>query len=197
MCLKRTTKLILLAAGVAAVFATSAASNDVVEGNPSAPVRVTIFSDLQCDYCQTFRTMLDEKLLPKYGEQVAFVYRDLPLGRHNWAHTAAMVQRWVYAQSSRLGGIFQRELLSEQSHITPESLKPWVIEFATRNKLSQQGIAAAMTDPGLSALVDGDIQIATTRGIKKVPTVVVAGKTFSETIVYDDVARALDQALPH
>ena len=197
MPLKRTAGLILSAAVVAAVFAASGASNDMVEGNPSATVRVTIFSDLQCDYCQTFRSMLDEKLLPKYGQQVAFVYRDLPLGRHNWAHAAAMVERWVYAQSSRLGVVFQRELLAEQSHITPESLKPWVIEFATRNKLSEQGIVAAMTDPGLSALVDGDVQIATTRGIKKVPTIVVAGKTFSETIVYDDVARALDQALPH
>ena len=75
MRLKQLATLVLLAALVSA----SAANNDLVEGNPAATVRVTIFNDLQCDYCQTLRTMLDEKLLPKYGQQVAFVYRDLPL----------------------------------------------------------------------------------------------------------------------
>jgi protein-disulfide isomerase len=193
MNLKRTATLAILAAMASA----SAANVDVVEGNPAASVKVTIFTDLQCDYCQTLRAMLDEKLLPKYGSQVAFVHRDLPLGRHNWAHTAAMVTRWIYEQNPRLAIIFQRELLDEQQHITAASLKSWVTEFAARNKLSDQGITAAMTDPRLSAIVDGDVQIATTRGITKVPTVVVGNKTFSETIVYDDVARAIDQALPH
>ena len=73
----------------------SAGTNDLVEGNPSAAVKVTIFDDLQCGYCQTLRTMLDEKLLPRYGTQVAFIHRDLPLGRHDWARSAAMVARYL------------------------------------------------------------------------------------------------------
>ena len=187
---KRTLTLLL-----AALASASAASIDVVEGNPAASVKVTIYGDLQCSYCQTLRTMLDEKLLPRYGKQVAFVHRDLPLGRHDWAHPAAMVARWVYEQSPRLGIVFQRELLDEQEHITPATLKPWVIEFAGRNKLSEQGIVVAMTDPRLSIMVDQDIQMATARGIKKIPAVYVAGQSFVETIVYDDLARVLDQAL--
>src|ERR1017187_3105684 len=94
----------------AALISASATTNDVVEGNPSSPVRVTIYDDLQCNYCQTLRTMLDEKLLPRYGRQVAFIHRDLPLGRHEWARTAAMVARWVYEQDPRLGIVFRREL---------------------------------------------------------------------------------------
>lgn len=188
--MKRTLTLLL-----AALASASAASIDVVEGNPAAIVKVTIYGDLQCSYCQTLRTMLDEKLLPRYGKQVAFVHRDLPLGRHDWARPAAMVARWVYEQSPRLGIVFQRELLDEQEHITPVTLKPWVIEFAGRNKLSEQAIVAAMTDPRLSIMVDQDIQMATARGIKKIPAVYVAGQSFVETIVYDDLARVLDQAL--
>lgn len=187
---KRLLTLLLLAIAVA-----SAATNDVVEGNPDAAVKVTIYGDLQCDYCQTLRTMLDEKLLPRYGKQVAFIYRDLPLGRHDWARSAAMVARWIHEQNPRLGIVFRRELLDEQQHITPASLKSWVLQFAIRNQLSETGIIAALTDPRLSLLVDQDVQIAATRGIKKIPTVSVAGHLFAETIVYDDVARVIDQAL--
>ena len=175
----------------------SAATHDVVEGNPDSPVKVTIYSDLQCDYCQTLRTMLDEKLLPRYGKQVAFIHRDLPLGRHDWARPAAMVARWIYEQNPHLSIVFRRELLDEQEHITPASLKSWVLQFAIRNQLSETGIIAAMTAPRLSLIVDQDVQMAAARGIKKIPTVSVDGHSFAETIIYDDVARVLDQALAH
>src|SRR5580704_12881331 len=88
---------------LAAIATASAATSDIVEGNPSSAVKVTIYEDLQCDYCQTLRVMLDEKLLPRYGKQVAFIHRDLPLGRHEWARSAAMVSRWVYEQNPALG----------------------------------------------------------------------------------------------
>jgi protein-disulfide isomerase len=175
--------------------AASAENSDIVEGNPFATVKVTIYGDLQCGYCQDLRTMLDEKLLPKYGQQVAFIHRDLPLGRHDWARPAAMVARWVYQQNSQLGITFQRELLAEQEHMTPARLKSWIVQFAIRNKLSEQGITAALADPTLSTQVDQDIQMATARGVTKIPAVYVAGKSFAETIIYDDLARVLDQAV--
>jgi protein-disulfide isomerase len=176
-------------------FPALAATSDVVEGNPFAQVKVTIYGDLQCDYCQTLRTMLDEKLLPKYGTQVAFIHRDLPLGRHEWARPAAMAARWINEQNPLLGIAFRREMLAEQQHITAPMLKPWVIEFARRNKLSESGIAAALTDPRLGVLVDQDIQMATARGINKIPAVYVAGQSFVGTIIYDSLAKAIDEAL--
>ena len=180
-----------------AVAVASAGTSDSVEGNPFATVKVTIYGDLQCEYCQNLRTMLDEKLLPKYGGQVAFIHRDLPLGRHDWARPAAMVSRWVYEQSPRLGIDFQRELMAEQEHMTMARLKSWIVQFAIRNNVSESGITAALTDPRLSTLVDQDIQLATARGITKIPAVYVAGKSFVETIVYDDLAHVLDQVVGH
>jgi protein-disulfide isomerase len=184
--------ILLFVALVAPAFT---AATDVVEGNPTATVRVTIYSDLQCNYCQSFRTMMDEKLLPKYGTKVAFVHRDLPLGRHDWARAAAMAARWAGEQSPGMGVVFRRELLSEQDHITAATLKPWVREFAARNKLDADAMAASLTDQRLAALVDQDIQVATARGVTRIPAVYVAGQAFVETIVYDNLARAIDAAL--
>jgi hypothetical protein len=88
-----------------------------------------------------------------------------------------------------------RELLSEQDHITAATLKPWVREFAVRNNLDPDAMVASLNDQRLAALVDQDIQAATARGVTKIPAVYVAGQSFVETIVYDNLARAIDAAL--
>jgi protein-disulfide isomerase len=172
-----------------------AVRTEITEGNPTSPVKVVIYDDLQCGDCQNFRTMLDQKILPRYGDKVAFVHRDFPLGKHDWAREGAIAARWVYEHNPALGITFRRELLSEQDHITPENLKPWVLEFAARYDLDQKGILDSLKDQRLAALVDQDYQAAVARGVKRTPTVYVAGQVFVETIVYDEIARALDQAL--
>jgi protein-disulfide isomerase len=175
----------------------AATRRDLVEGNPASSVRVVIYEDLQCSDCQKLRTLLDQKLLPKYGARVAFVHRDFPLGKHDWARSAAIAARWIDEQDPDLALVFRRELLSEQDHITPATLNPWLREFAERNKLDPNTLVAALTDRRLVALVDQDYQGGIARGVERTPTVVVGGQKFVETILYEDVARALDIELGH
>lgn len=168
---------------------------EIVEGNPSSPVKVIIYGDLQSSACQNFRAMLDQKILPRYGPRVAFVHRDFPLPRNEWARQAAIAARWVYEHDPQLGFTFRREIMAEQDHITLDNLRPWLLEFASRNNLDQKGILDSLTDSRLGALVDQEYQGAAARGVKKIPAVYVAGQVLVETIVYEDIARALDQAL--
>jgi protein-disulfide isomerase len=186
---------IVAAALLAMAVSAAAARTDIVEGNPSSPVKVLIYEDLQCPDCATFRNTLDEKLLPKYGPRVAFIHRDFPLGKHDWARPAAIAARWVYEQNPQLGITFRREVLAELNNITSQNIKAWLLEFGARNKLDQKGILDSLTDPRLNALVDQDRQGAVARGVTNTPTVYVGGVSFVETIVYEDLARALDQAL--
>ena len=184
-----------LALMFAACLVASAVRKDVVEGNPASSVKVLIYEDLQCSDCARFRILLDEKILPKYGSRVAFIHRDFPLGKHDWARPAAVAARWVYEQDPQLGVTFRRELLAEQNNITLQSIKPWLAEFASRNKLDGKGIVDSISDPRLDALIDQDRQAAVARGISHTPTVYVGGLAFVETVIYDDLARALDEAL--
>jgi protein-disulfide isomerase len=170
----------------------SAMRSEVVEGNPSSTVRVVIFEDLQGADCEKLRTLLDTKILPKYGSRVAFVHRDFPLGKHDWARSAAVAARWVYLQNPTLGFTFRREIMSEQDHITVDNLKPWLLEFAARNKLDAAGILASLSDPQLNAQVDQDYQSGVARGISHSPTVIAGGQKIVETILYEDLARAID-----
>ena len=192
----------VFAAGVFAAMAVAgfsatvlASPRNIVEGNASSPVKVLIYEDLQCGDCQNFRTLMDRKILPRYGSRVAFIHRDFPLGKHEWARPAAIAARWVYEQSSVLGITFRREIMAEQDHINPASLNGWLREFAKRNKLDENGIVAALSDQRLAGLVDQDYQGGVGRGISHTPTVYVGGQALVETIVYDDLARLLDVEL--
>jgi protein-disulfide isomerase len=184
--------LTLILAAVPGAFANR---TDVTEGNPGSPVKVLIYEDLQCSDCARLRTMLDEKILPRYGSRVAFIHRDYPLGVHEWARAAAIAGRWVYERDPRLGITYRRELLAEQNSITAQSLKPWLEEFASRNNLDRSGIVASLSDQRLATLVDQDRLAAAARGISKTPTAFVGGQSIVETIIYEDLARVLDEAL--
>ena len=181
----------ILAAG--AMFA--GARLDLTEGNAASSVKVIIYSDLQSSDCAKLRTLLDEKILPKYGARVAFVHRDFPLGKHEWARQAAMVGRWVFEQDPAAGIGFRREIMAEQNNITVRTLKPWLLEFAARYQLDPRGILAALNDPRLSALVDQDLAMGAARAVTRLPTVFVGGQTLVETIPEDDLVQALDTAL--
>jgi protein-disulfide isomerase len=169
--------------------------SDVVEGNRSSPVRVVIYEDLQCADCERLRTMLDEQILPRYGSRVAFIHRDFPLARHEWARQAAIAARWVSSQDSELGIVFRRELMSEQEHMTVAKLKSWMIDFAARNHLDEKGIVESLTAPQFNAIVDQDYHAGQARGVTSTPTVYVGGQKLVERILYDDFARALDVEL--
>jgi len=185
--------LALLAAGPGP----AASRKDIVEGNPASLVKVYIYDDLQCGDCQTLRTLLDEKILPRYGTRVAFIHRDFPLGKHDWARAAAMAGRWIYAQDPQLGIVYRREIMAEQEHITPGNLPAWLGEFADRNHLDRKGIVDALTDLRLGTLVDQDHQSGEARGVSRMPTVYVGNQAIVETVVYDDLARLLDVELGH
>src|SRR5579875_2251909 len=97
-----------------AVSATLAFAGDpqLVEGNPATKVRVVIYEDLQCPDCAVFRTMLDEKLLPRYGDRVAFEHHDFPLDKHKWARPAAIISRYFTSIRPQLGIQYRQYMMS-------------------------------------------------------------------------------------
>jgi protein-disulfide isomerase len=86
-------------------------------------------------------------------------------------------------------------LLAEQTNVTAANLKPWLVEFAGRNKLDPKGIVDSLNDARLAALVDQDMLLGQARGVSKIPTIYIGGVAIVESIIYEDVARALDDAL--
>jgi len=54
-------------------------ADDPVVGNENAPVTIIEFSDYECPYCQRYHSQTYQQILSTYGNQIRYVFKDLPL----------------------------------------------------------------------------------------------------------------------
>jgi protein-disulfide isomerase len=166
-----------------------------VEGNAASPVRVIEYEDLQCGDCANYRKMLDEHLLPQFGARAAFVHKDFPLPKHNWAARAAVAGRFFASKDAAAALAFRRYCLFNRYEITPENFNEKLAAFAGQHGLDAREAVASLDDKGLQQLVNGDFQEGVARGVSKTPTVYVAGKPFIEVFAVEEISAAIEKAL--
>lgn len=169
--------------------------SQMIEGNPRAKVRVVIYEDLQCKDCATFRQMMDSYLLPRFGGQVAFEYKDFPLPKHDWARKAAMVSRHFETTRPEAGMHFRRYVLDRLTQINAEIFEERVREFARDNDLDPSDAVRALRSSSLDEAVENDYQEGIARGVSKTPTVYVENKPFIEKFKRADIVSAIEKAL--
>lgn len=161
----------------------------LVEGRADSPVRVVIYEDLACRDCLWLRRKLDDRLLPAYGDRVAFEHREFPLAKHLWARPAAIAARGL---DGALAVEFRREILEDLAGITPESLGEWVRAFERRHGVTT---ALALDSAEAGAAVDADHAAGIGRGVSKTPTMFLGAQAFVERIPLDELTAAMDAAL--
>ena len=171
------------------------ASGAPVEGNAKSPVRVISYGSLQCPDCAAYRRMMDEHLLPKYGDRVAFEHRDFPLEKHKWARQAAIAARYFDTISSSLGVEFRRWAMSNIPNLTPETFNDKLREWAKAHGADPSKAVAALNDGTLAKLVEEDYQDGVARGVARTPTVFVNGEPFIETFTVEEISKGIDSAL--
>ena len=120
-------------AGVLAITLSALGQEYVVEGQPASAVRVIAYEDLQCSDCAIYRRMLDEKLLPAYGQTVAFEHREFPLSKHALARPAAIAARYFGSMKPEVGIAFRRYCAANLSNITPDNFEAKLRAFASAN----------------------------------------------------------------
>ncbi len=187
--------LLLLAAHGLLVVQTATKASLPVEGNPSSPVKVTVYEDLQCPDCANFRTMMDQQLLPRYAGRVGFVHKDFPLNKHAWARPAAIAGRYLAAQNAEIAVRYRQWVMGHLREITPDNFREKLAGFARDQGADPDAAVRALDDPALAALVERDYQEGVARGVAKTPTVFVNGRPFIERFRFEDLAAAIDEAL--
>jgi protein-disulfide isomerase len=186
---------LLLAATFMAAMSVYPAAQHLIEGAAQSPVRVVIYEDLQCPDCADFRAMLDEKLLPRYAATVRFEHHDFPLAKHAWARKAAIAAHFFEENQPGLGLAYRKYCLMNLRDITADNFNQRLSEFAKAHGVDPITAVASLNDPRLAGLVEEDYQEGVARGIAHTPTVLVNGRPFVETIVVEDVAKAIDAEL--
>ena len=166
-----------------------------VEGDPESDVRVVAYEDLQCGDCAVWRKMCDETLLPKFGEEAAFVMKDFALPKHNWAEYAAMISRRLAVHDSRAAIDFRRYCLTHIADINLENLPDRAAEFARARGIPGSDAVLAMENADLRAAVQADYAEGRARGVEKTPTVFVGERRFVEVFGAAEVEGAIRAAL--
>jgi len=166
-----------------------------VEGRADSSVRAVIYEDLQCPDCAAFRRMLDEKLLPRYGNRVAFVHRDFPLAKHAWARRAAIAGRFFAAQKPELGLEYRRYIMGAQGVTDVSNFNMRLAVFAKEHGIEPDAAIGALANAHYADLVEQDYQDGVSRGVVHTPTVFVNGKPFVETFTFEEISKGIEQAL--
>jgi protein-disulfide isomerase len=183
-----------LIATAALVGAALAAEKPLIEGNPDSTVRVIVYENLQCSDCAVFRTMLDEKILPKYGKKIAVEHRDFPLPRHRWARPAAVASRHFQRVNPELALAWRRYALANLREINAENFEEKLTVWAKQNGADPSQVLAALKDKTLNDAVEADYQEGVARGIARTPTVLVDGEPFIETFTFEEIAQGIERA---
>jgi protein-disulfide isomerase len=110
----------------ASAIGLAATTQHLTEGAPGSAVRVIVYEDLAWVDCATFRKMLDEQILPKYADKVAFEHHDFPLTKHPWARKAAIAARYFGTQSPELDLAFRRFAMANLRQITINDFEAWL-----------------------------------------------------------------------
>ena len=75
-------------------------SEDHILGSIDAPIKIVEFSDLECPFCKRFHVTM-KQVIAEYGDQVAWVYRHLPLDS---IHPKARKEAEASECAAELGG---------------------------------------------------------------------------------------------
>jgi protein-disulfide isomerase len=174
---------------------TPSIDSHLIEGNPSARVRVVAYEDLQCGDCARFRVMMDFGLLPAYAALAAFEHRDFPLAKHSWARQAAHAARYFAGLRPELGVQFRSHTFGVFRDLQADQLAGHVAGFAESQGQDPALAIAALTDPAIAAAVEADYRLGLARGVAKTPTVFVNETPFIEVFTLEEISAAIAQAV--
>lgn len=173
---------------------------DHIRGNKDAKLSLVEYSDLECPFCKSFHSTMQE-VLKTYGDKVRWVYRHFPLSFHANAQKEAEASECV----AQLGGngkfwkyadtIFARTT-SNGTGFALDKLGPLAQEVG----VSQAEFQKCLDSGKYTKLVQEQITDGTTGGVTGTPsTFIIDAKGNSQIIVgaqpIEALKTAIDQAL--
>jgi len=143
-------------------------ADDVVRGDPNAPITLVEYSDFTCHFCKKFFHDTFPKLLSEYIEtgKVRFVYRDFPRGLGSPLR-AADAARCAGEQNAYWP--MHDRLFNSDGQFSSENLNA----FATELKLEQKQFSQCLDAHKYFPDIEKDLKDAGTLGIRGTPAFVI------------------------
>ncbi len=167
-------------------------------GNPSAPIRIDLFSDYQCPSCKLFHQQTEGALIDNYVKtgKVYLVHREFPLPMHAHAREAA-----CYASAAeRLGKYLEvGDQLFRQQDIWASDGNVAKAACSVLDANDAKKLRALAVDPQIVAEVDRDIQAGQAEKVNGTPTMIITKLVrrypVPGPVSYDVLSKFLDSIL--
>lgn len=173
--------------------------DDVVLGNPDAPVAIFIFSDYQCPFCGKFFQETDSLIRKNYVEtgKAKIIHKDLAfLGPESKAAAQAAEcakdqgKYWQYHDA-----LFETEIKDGQEH-NGNLNKNLFEKIASGLKMNVDEFLSCFDSQKYAAEIEKDIQEAqSVMEQVSAPTIFINDKMIQGAYPYNTFAQAIDEAL--
>ncbi|MDH3348045.1 MAG: thioredoxin domain-containing protein [Desulfobulbaceae bacterium] len=143
-----------------------------VKGDPDAPVTMVVFSDFQCPYCKSVRTLIDQ-VSKANTKTLKVVFKNLPLRMHELAEPAARAAMAAHGQ----GKFWEmHDALFDEPKLT--MIK--IIELAQKIGLNMEQFNKDMQSDAIKKQVAMDMQDAQKADVSATPTVFINGRKLKD-----------------
>lgn len=172
-----------------------------VKGRPArgpADAKVTIveYSDFQCPFCSRGYSVIEDEVLPAYGDKVRFYFKHLPLKSiHPWAEGAALATECAAQQSPEGFWALYNAIFKNQKEINQDNLKAKVTEYAKAAGLDETKFTQCYDTRAAIAQVDKDLAEAETVGAQSTPTFFINGRRLEGAQPLDAFKAVIDAEL--
>jgi protein-disulfide isomerase len=162
------------------------APGHVLNGSAASPVKIEVFSDLQCPSCRELFLKTLKQVMKEYENRVSITYYEFPLSMHQYARRAA---RYV-AAAAKLG---QPQALSAYEAVFNDQ-EYWSVDGNLEGSVSKalssedfQRVRQLLRDANSLAEIDAAIekeqQLGMLRGVNSTPTMFISHDGKEEKIV--------------
>lgn len=157
-----------LAAGVPYLRFRVELDDSPARGPADAPVTIVMFSDFECSFCdEAFHTI--SELQAEYPEKIRFVYKALPLDRHEHALEAALVGHSAKAQ----GKFWEfHDLVFSGEGIDPDTIR----DYARQIGLDLDRVERELATLEHAAAVRRDLRVAKRLKLTSTPVFFINGR---------------------
>jgi len=167
------------------------ADDDPILGRADAPVTIVEFSDYECPYCQKYHAETFSQIIAVYGDQIRYVFKDLPLTSiHANAVPAANAAHCAHEQNAFWE--FHNLLFSMQLGLNDDAY----LAYADALNLDRGSFEECLNEGRYERSIMQDIKILTDRNIQlSTPTFFINGQYLAGAQPFSVFAQIIDAEL--
>jgi len=151
-------------------------ANQPTIGPATAPVTIVEFADLECPTCAEMHKFIENKLVPKYGNKIRVVFKEIPLvAIHDWALEAAIANQCGYQLDPGAYVRYRSIIFESQGMIHADNVRQLLLDFGQRAGLDKLKLSKCMDSRASLPRVEKDMNEAQKLGVMSTPTLFING----------------------